>query len=75
VARAERDPQHFWLAVLGALRQTALGSATVQAVTPVPDLDGWAIAERLLKDLAPFDARQMERRLRSVGADSGAGKR
>src|SRR6516225_1720493 len=57
VARAERDPQHFWLAVLGALRQTALGSATVQAVTPAPDLDGWAIVERLLKDLAPLDRR------------------
>src|SRR6516162_10098734 len=57
VARAERDPQHFWLAVLGALRQTALGAATGQAVTPAPDLDGWAIVERLLKDLAPLDRR------------------
>src|SRR5215469_13612707 len=27
VGRDERDPQHFWLAVLGALRATAPGSA------------------------------------------------
>jgi LuxR family transcriptional regulator, maltose regulon positive regulatory protein len=50
----ERDPQRFWLSVLGALRQTSAGSALVQAVTAAPDLDGWAITERLLKDLAPL---------------------
>ena len=55
--RDERDPQHFWLAVLGALRQTAPGSALVRALTAAPDLDGWAIVERLLKDLAPLDRR------------------
>jgi LuxR family maltose regulon positive regulatory protein len=48
----ERDPQRFWLSVLGALRETAPGSALVQALTAVPDLDGWAIVERLLTDLA-----------------------
>ena len=53
VGRDERDPQHFWLAVLGALRQTASGSALVAPLTAAPDLDGWAIAERLLTDLAP----------------------
>jgi LuxR family maltose regulon positive regulatory protein len=52
--REERDPQQFWLSVLGALRQTAPGKALVQAVTAAPDLDGWAITERLLKDLAPL---------------------
>src|SRR5580698_3670998 len=43
VERDERDPQRFWLSVLGALRQTAAGSALVRAVTAAPDLDGWAI--------------------------------
>ena len=50
----ERDPQRFWLSVLGALRRTSAGSALVRAVTAAPDLDGWAITERLLKDLAPL---------------------
>ena len=55
--RDERDPQRFWLSVLGALRRTTPGSALVQALTAAPDLDGWAITERLLKDLAPLDDR------------------
>ena len=54
VERGERDPQRFWLSVIGALRQTTPGSALVRPVTAAPDLDGWAIAERLLKDLAPL---------------------
>ena len=54
VGRNERDPQRFWLSVLGALRQTTPGSALVQELTAAPDLDGWAIVERLLKDLAPL---------------------
>src|SRR5215468_8064085 len=49
--RGEQDPQQFWLSVLGALRQTTPGSALVRELTAAPDLDGWAIAERLLKDL------------------------
>jgi LuxR family transcriptional regulator, maltose regulon positive regulatory protein len=57
VGRDERDPQRFWLAVLDALRQTVPGSALVRALTAAPDLDGWAITERLLKDLAPLDER------------------
>jgi LuxR family maltose regulon positive regulatory protein len=55
VGRGERDPQQFWLSVLAALRQTAPGPALVRAVTAAPDLDGWAITERLLTDLAPLD--------------------
>src|SRR5215475_1003391 len=55
VGRDERDPQHFWLAVLGALRATAPGSALVRELTAAPDLDGWVITERLLADLAPLD--------------------
>ena len=52
--REERDPQRFWLSVLSALRLTAPGSALVQALTAAPDLDGWAVTERLLADLAPL---------------------
>jgi LuxR family transcriptional regulator, maltose regulon positive regulatory protein len=54
VGRDERDPQRWWLAVLDALRQTAPGSALVRPLTAAPDLDGWAIVERLLTDLAPL---------------------
>ncbi|HYA49656.1 MAG TPA: LuxR C-terminal-related transcriptional regulator, partial [Streptosporangiaceae bacterium] len=52
--RDERDPLRFWLAVLGALRATGPGSALVRELTAAPDLDGWAITERLLADLAPL---------------------
>jgi LuxR family transcriptional regulator, maltose regulon positive regulatory protein len=52
--RDERDLQHFWLSVVGALSRTTSGSALVQVLTPTPDLDGWAIVERLLSDLAPL---------------------
>src|ERR1700742_2984200 len=55
--RDECDPQQFWLGVLGALRRTAPGSALVRELTAAPDLDGWAIVERLLKDLAPLGDR------------------
>ena len=52
--RDERDPQRFWLSVLGALRETTPGAALVQPLTAAPDLDGWAIVEQLLADLAPL---------------------
>jgi LuxR family transcriptional regulator, maltose regulon positive regulatory protein len=54
VGREERDPQRFWISVADALRGTAAGAGLVRPVTAAPDLDGWAIAERLLKDLAPL---------------------
>ena len=54
VGRGERDPQQFWLSVLGALRQTAPGAWLVRALSAAPELDGWAVAERLLADLAPL---------------------
>ena len=57
VGRAERDPQRFWVSVTGALRQTAAGSGLVRELTAAPDLDGWAITERLLNDLAPLAER------------------
>ena len=52
VGRDEQDPQQFWLSVLGALRRTSAGFGLVRELTPAPDLDGWAITELLLKDLA-----------------------
>jgi LuxR family transcriptional regulator, maltose regulon positive regulatory protein len=55
IGRGERDPQQFWLSVTGALRQTAPGSVLVRPVTAAPDLDGGAIAERLLADLARLE--------------------
>ncbi len=57
VGREERDPQRFWLSVLGALRETTAGSGLVRELTAAPDLDGWAVVERLLKDLAPLEDR------------------
>ena len=57
VERDERDPQRFWLAVLDALRQTAPGSELIRELTPAPDLDGWAIVERLLTDLVRLEDR------------------
>jgi LuxR family transcriptional regulator, maltose regulon positive regulatory protein len=52
--REQRDPQRFWLSVFGALRQTGPGAGLVRAVSAAPDLDGWALVERLLEDLAPL---------------------
>jgi LuxR family maltose regulon positive regulatory protein len=57
VERDERDPQRFWLSVVGALRGTVPCSGLVQAVSAAPGLDGWMIVERLLTDLAPLEDR------------------
>ena len=53
----ERDPQGFWISVADALRGTAAGSALVRPLTAAPGLDGWAVVERLLTDLAPLPER------------------
>src|SRR6266545_7238537 len=52
-----RDPERFWVAVLNALRQTAAGSTLVRPLTAAPDLDGWAVVERLLADLESLENR------------------
>jgi LuxR family maltose regulon positive regulatory protein len=49
-----RDLQGFWISVADALRGTAAGSALVRPLTAAPGLDGWAVVERLLADLAPL---------------------
>jgi LuxR family maltose regulon positive regulatory protein len=51
----ERDPQRFWVSVLDALRRTSAGSSLVRPLTAAPDLDGWAVVERLLADLEPLE--------------------
>jgi LuxR family maltose regulon positive regulatory protein len=53
----ERDPQRFWLCVLGALRDTVVGANLVRPLTAAPGLDGGAVVERLLDDLASLDDR------------------
>jgi LuxR family transcriptional regulator, maltose regulon positive regulatory protein len=57
VQPAESDAQRFWLSVLDALRGTAAGSALVRELTPAPDLDWWAMLERLLEDLGALEGR------------------
>src|SRR5579859_5810737 len=57
VEAGERDGQRFWLSVVGALRGTSAGSGLVRALSAAPELDGWAVVERLLKDLARLDER------------------
>jgi len=57
VQRGEGDPQRFWISVAAALRETVPGAPLVRPVTAAPDLDGWAILEWLLKDLAPLTDR------------------
>ena len=52
--RDERDRRRFWISAADALRGTVAGSALVRPLTAAPDLDGWAVVERLLKDLAPL---------------------
>ena len=54
VGRDEHEPQRFWLSVVDALRSTSAGSALVRELSAAPELDGWAIVERLLEDLAPL---------------------
>ena len=70
----ERDPQRFWISVADALRGTAAGSALVRPLTAAPDLDGWAVVERLLKDLAPLAGPAVagDRRRACAGLGRGA---
>jgi LuxR family maltose regulon positive regulatory protein len=50
-----QEPQQFWISILDALRDTIPGSKLVRPLTGAPDLDGWAITERLLDDLEPLE--------------------
>jgi LuxR family transcriptional regulator, maltose regulon positive regulatory protein len=44
----------LWISAADALRATTAGAELVRPLTAAPDLGGWAIAERLLNDLAPL---------------------
>ena len=55
VGRRERDPQRFWLAVVGALRATPAGSHVVGALTAGREFDAGDLVERLLDDLSGLD--------------------
>jgi LuxR family maltose regulon positive regulatory protein len=55
VQRQGRDAHRFWISVIEALGATAPGSTRVRSLTPAPDLDGWAIVERLLEDLGSLE--------------------
>ena len=69
----ERDPQRFWLSVLGALRDTAAGSSLVRPLTAAPDLDGGAVVERLLADLGGLQDRVLAGDRRRARAALGRG--
>jgi LuxR family maltose regulon positive regulatory protein len=55
VQRGDQDPAQFWILVVKALRDTSVGSKLVRPLTGVPDLDGWAIVERLVEDLSSLE--------------------
>ena len=57
VRGAVRDPQRFWISVADALRGTGAGAGVVRPLTVAPDLDGWAVVERLLEDLSRLPGR------------------
>jgi LuxR family maltose regulon positive regulatory protein len=57
VERDEHDPQRLWLAVVESLHATTAGQERIRELTPAPDLDGWAIVERLLEDLGSLEER------------------
>ena len=51
----EPDPRRFWISVANALQGTTAGSGLVRPLTTEPEQDGWALVDRLLKDLAPLE--------------------
>jgi len=55
VARGDRDPQEFWLAVLDALRGTRAGSELVRELTAAPSLHSGTIVRRLAEDLSALE--------------------
>jgi LuxR family maltose regulon positive regulatory protein len=55
VHSGEQDPQQLWISILDALRDTIAGSKLIRPLTGAPDLDGWAVVERLLEDLEPLE--------------------
>jgi LuxR family transcriptional regulator, maltose regulon positive regulatory protein len=52
VRRDQQDSQQFWLAVLGALRETADPAGESEQLAATPDFNEVAIADRVLSELA-----------------------
>jgi LuxR family maltose regulon positive regulatory protein len=53
VARGERDPQAFWLAVHAAVHRAAGGG--VEPLTPMPEIDPGLVVQRLIRELGACD--------------------
>lgn len=51
IGRHEPDATQFWVSIVEALRRTTAGSTAIGALSPAPDLDVSAVAERVLSDL------------------------
>ena len=54
IGRDERDAQHFWSSVVGALRAVAPG-AVIEALAPSPGFDGDALVARLVAEAAELE--------------------
>jgi LuxR family transcriptional regulator, maltose regulon positive regulatory protein len=57
VRRDQQDSQQFWLAVLGAIRQSAGRSGEDVQLAATPDFNEAAIGERVLSELAAYPDR------------------
>jgi LuxR family transcriptional regulator, maltose regulon positive regulatory protein len=57
VKSGEHDPQRFWVSLADGLRGTIAGSELVRPLTAAPDLNGWAVVQRLLEDLGSLEDR------------------
>jgi LuxR family maltose regulon positive regulatory protein len=56
VERDESDAQHFWLAVVDALRGAAGEQGPIEALTPTPEFDSAPVLERLISGLRALEA-------------------
>lgn len=57
VEREERDPQRFWLSVIGALRAAIGADAFVEKLEPTPAFEGEEVVERLIAELGSLEER------------------
>jgi len=52
VQRDQHDAQQFWLALLSAVHQACAATSRAEPPAATPDFNGWAMADRLLSELA-----------------------
>ena len=55
VEREERDPQRFWLSVIGELRAAIGADAFVEKPEPAPAFEGEQVVERLISELGSLE--------------------